>query len=146
MCQSRTNRFKEPALLSERWLFFFFFHFSLSEKYLRALRALATGVTYMLCNNSCEDWQGSYHQAGRCAGSSAETVTGGGGGRDALKEREEWRWERSVVQRWVKTETEGGFGCILTVVSIVVLFWFLCLGFYLHFLSALCSRVVLQAS
>ena len=38
------------------------------------------------------------------------------------------------------------FGCILTVVSIAVLYSFLCLGFYRQFLSALCSRVVFQAS
>ena len=65
MCQSRTSRFKEPALLSERWepahvhprafLFFFIYNFSLLEKYLRALRVLDTGITCMLCSQSCED-------------------------------------------------------------------------------------------
>ena len=65
-------------------VFFFFLLFAFG-KVPGALRALTTGVTCMLCNHSCEDRPGSYHQAGRGGGSSAETVRGGG--RDALKER-----------------------------------------------------------
>ena len=88
MCRSRTSRFKEPALVSERWEPA---HVRLTFRFRNVVpvgAVGAAGVTCMLCNQSCEDWQGSYHQTARGGGSSAETVTGRGGGRDTLKERE----------------------------------------------------------
>ena len=143
MCQSCLTSVRKHFFII---IFFFYTYFSLSEKYLQALRALATGRACSATIHVLIDKDHTTKQGG--VGSSWD-------GRRQKEEEGETCWRR---ERGVKTREECGakmnenifasqvFGCILTVVSIAVLYSFLCLGFYRQFLSALCSRVVFQAS